>query len=354
MSLSPAGNGIGQPVRRREDLRLLTGRGRYSDDINVPGQAYAVMVRSPHAHALIRVDRHCRGDARAWRARRADRSRHAGRRTEADPARRAHRSSGGHQARERGRLAAIHSAALSDGHRRGAPCRRHRRHGDRNQPHRGKGCRGTGRWWTTPICLRWFTRDRRWRRMRRARGRTPHRISASMPRWATRARPTRRSRRAAHVVRFSTSVQRIAGVTMEPRAAVGEYDATTGRYTLHAGAGGAVRPAARHWPWCSASPDEDVRMVMHDVGGNFGTRGASNPEFALVAWAARRVGRAGEMDLRTQRGVPVRLPGARSDRRCRTRAGCARENSWPCAAPTWSTAARIPSRSARCTRAWRS
>src|SRR6476469_10157923 len=46
--------GIGQPVRRREDLRLLTGKGRYSDDFNLPGQAYAVMVRSPHAHALIR------------------------------------------------------------------------------------------------------------------------------------------------------------------------------------------------------------------------------------------------------------------------------------------------------------
>src|SRR5438105_5591783 len=46
--------GIGQPVRRREDLRLLTGNGRYSDDVNLPGQAYAVMVRSPHAHALIR------------------------------------------------------------------------------------------------------------------------------------------------------------------------------------------------------------------------------------------------------------------------------------------------------------
>src|ERR1044071_9759502 len=46
--------GIGQPVRRREDLRLLTGRGRYSDDLNLPGQAYAAMVRSSHAHALIR------------------------------------------------------------------------------------------------------------------------------------------------------------------------------------------------------------------------------------------------------------------------------------------------------------
>ena len=54
MNGGPAGTGIGQPVRRREDLRLLTGNGRYSDDANLPGQAYAVMVRSPYAHALIR------------------------------------------------------------------------------------------------------------------------------------------------------------------------------------------------------------------------------------------------------------------------------------------------------------
>ena len=54
MSVNPTGTGIGQPVRRREDLRLLTGHGRYSDDFNVLGQAFAVMVRSPHAHAHIR------------------------------------------------------------------------------------------------------------------------------------------------------------------------------------------------------------------------------------------------------------------------------------------------------------
>ena len=45
---------IGAPVRRREDLRLITGAGRYSDDLSLPNQAYAMMVRSPHAHALIR------------------------------------------------------------------------------------------------------------------------------------------------------------------------------------------------------------------------------------------------------------------------------------------------------------
>jgi carbon-monoxide dehydrogenase large subunit len=45
--------GIGQPVRRREDLRLVTGRGSYTDDLLLDGQAYAAFVRSPHAHARI-------------------------------------------------------------------------------------------------------------------------------------------------------------------------------------------------------------------------------------------------------------------------------------------------------------
>ena len=44
-------NGIGQPVRRKEDFRLLTGRGRYGDDVALPGQAYAAVVRSPLPHA---------------------------------------------------------------------------------------------------------------------------------------------------------------------------------------------------------------------------------------------------------------------------------------------------------------
>ncbi|CAN5920844.1 xanthine dehydrogenase family protein molybdopterin-binding subunit [soil metagenome] len=46
--------GIGQPVLRFEDPRLLRGQGRYISDVNLPGQAYAVFVRSPHAHANIR------------------------------------------------------------------------------------------------------------------------------------------------------------------------------------------------------------------------------------------------------------------------------------------------------------
>src|ERR1700739_3276669 len=46
-------NGIGQPVRRKEDCRLLTGSGSFADDIHPPQLAHAVIVRSPHAHAQI-------------------------------------------------------------------------------------------------------------------------------------------------------------------------------------------------------------------------------------------------------------------------------------------------------------
>ena len=47
-------NGIGAAVKRREDFRFLTGLGRYTDDINRPGQAFACFVRSPHARAKIK------------------------------------------------------------------------------------------------------------------------------------------------------------------------------------------------------------------------------------------------------------------------------------------------------------
>src|ERR1700731_2700169 len=48
------GFGIGQPVRRREDLRLVRGGGRYTADENLTAQVYAESVRPPHAHPRIR------------------------------------------------------------------------------------------------------------------------------------------------------------------------------------------------------------------------------------------------------------------------------------------------------------
>src|SRR2546425_1047456 len=46
-------DGIGAPVKRREDFRLLTGQGRYAEAWNAPGQVHAAFVRSPHAHADV-------------------------------------------------------------------------------------------------------------------------------------------------------------------------------------------------------------------------------------------------------------------------------------------------------------
>ena len=52
-----ADTGFGASVRRREDPRFLTGRGRYVDDINRPGQLHAYFLRSPFAHArLVSID----------------------------------------------------------------------------------------------------------------------------------------------------------------------------------------------------------------------------------------------------------------------------------------------------------
>ncbi len=50
--------GVGQPVRRTEDPTLVRGQGRYTDDINLDGQVYAVMVRSRDAHGSDQIDRH--------------------------------------------------------------------------------------------------------------------------------------------------------------------------------------------------------------------------------------------------------------------------------------------------------
>src|SRR3954466_10708179 len=46
--------GVGQPVLRREDDTLVRGKGKYTDDFDLPGQAYAWIVRSSHAHGIIR------------------------------------------------------------------------------------------------------------------------------------------------------------------------------------------------------------------------------------------------------------------------------------------------------------
>src|SRR5262249_20687766 len=96
--------------------------------------------------------------------------------------------------------------------------------------------------------------------------------------------------RADHVVAMDFPIDRVTGVPLEPRSALGEYDAGSGRYTLQAGSGGAVRQKGELAAVLGIA-SERVRVLSYDVGGNFGTRNRVFVEFALVLWAARKLGR---------------------------------------------------------------
>ncbi|MBV8276459.1 MAG: carbon monoxide dehydrogenase, partial [Verrucomicrobia bacterium] len=50
---SPEIGGMGHPIKRKEDLRFIQGKGNYIDDVQLPGMIYGHMVRSPYAHARI-------------------------------------------------------------------------------------------------------------------------------------------------------------------------------------------------------------------------------------------------------------------------------------------------------------
>jgi aerobic carbon-monoxide dehydrogenase large subunit len=276
-------------VRRREDFRLLTGRGCYSDDYNFPGQAYAVMVRSPHAHARIRAI-----DAQAAKA-----------------------SPGvltvltGQDMLEDGLQAIPHSV----GTRHPADITLENRDGSPpfippHFPMTPDETRHCGEIVamvvaTSPAAAK-EAAELVWVDYK-ALPAVTHSVAAVQP-GAPLARGDASSNisvdaeigdpgatdaafaQAAHIVKFKTWIPRIVGVPMEPRAATGNYDPATGRYTLYAGIGGAVRPKQELAKILGVTEDK-VRVVMHEVGGNFGTRGSFNPEFALVVWAARHIGR---------------------------------------------------------------
>jgi carbon-monoxide dehydrogenase large subunit len=96
--------------------------------------------------------------------------------------------------------------------------------------------------------------------------------------------------KAAHVVTLKTRVQRVNGVPMEPRSVLGAYDPATRRYTLH-GCGGAIGRPKRELAIILGLEPERVRVISKDSGGNFGTRNYFFHEFALVCWAAGKIGR---------------------------------------------------------------
>jgi carbon-monoxide dehydrogenase large subunit len=95
---------------------------------------------------------------------------------------------------------------------------------------------------------------------------------------------------AAHVTSLDFVVTRVAVAPLEPRAAVGEFDRRTGRYTLHTGTQGPHGARALLTDIFKV-PQSHLRVVSGEVGGSFGMRSGIYPEMVLVLWAAQRLRR---------------------------------------------------------------
>jgi len=282
-------NGIGQPVRRKEDLRLLTGRGRFGDDIALPGQAHAQFVRSPHTHArIVAVNKTAALAAPGVLAVLTGADYAAAglgaiphnpglsappdvqaRLTDGPPIATCHYPLPADRARFVGEPVALVAAETIAAAKDAAelldiafePLPAVVRAADAVAP-------GAPVLWDEApdnVCIDIEVGD----------------AAATAAAFA----------RAAHVVRLETWAQRVTGVPMEPRTIAADYDAASGIYTLYTGSGRGVAKVRTDLAQVLGVPEERVRCVCGDMGGNFGTRNLFYPEYALLAWASRLVGR---------------------------------------------------------------
>ena len=97
--------------------------------------------------------------------------------------------------------------------------------------------------------------------------------------------------RAAHVSRVRLRDTRLAPATLEPRAGIGEFDAASGRYTLTASTQGVAVVRKLLAEGVFKVPLDKVRVLTRDVGGGFGMKAQTYPEYAALLYAARKLGR---------------------------------------------------------------
>ncbi|HSR71943.1 MAG TPA: xanthine dehydrogenase family protein molybdopterin-binding subunit, partial [Kiloniellales bacterium] len=93
------------------------------------------------------------------------------------------------------------------------------------------------------------------------------------------------------VVSLELDITRVQPAPIEPRGALGHYDAEADRYTLYAGIQSPHRAKTVLAKTIFKIPPERIRVVSPDVGGAFGNRNSAYPELSLVLWASRRLGR---------------------------------------------------------------
>ncbi len=273
---------VGQSVRRVEDQRLLQGLGRYSDDVNLPRQAYAVVVRSPHAHARIRGIRTAEAQkspgvlavltgadlaADGLGNLPTDSTR---KRRDGSPAFTTPRPA---LARERVRHVGDPVALVVAGTPEAAADAAERVVVDYEPlptvtgAARASAAGAPAVWEEAPdnVAFVWEA--------------------------GSRDAVARGFAGAAHVTRLDFVVTRVAALPLEPRGAVGEFDRRSGRYTLHTGIQAPHGLRALLAEQVLRVPQSQVRVVTGEVGGSFGMRSGIYPELVLVLWAAKRLGR---------------------------------------------------------------
>ncbi|HJW68705.1 MAG TPA: xanthine dehydrogenase family protein molybdopterin-binding subunit [Candidatus Binatia bacterium] len=281
-----ARQGIGKHVLRKEDARLLIGRGCYSDDVNFPGQAHACFVRSPHAHARIG-----RIETAAARATPGVIAVLTGVDAVADGVKPlVHSPMPGNPyeeiiRKEDVRFIAPHPVMPAD---------RVRFVGEivamviADTP-------AAARDGAEQVMIEWSALPAVTMSVAAAADNAPllyDDVTSNVcvdVKAGDAADTDHAFAGAAHVVRLQTWVHRITGVPMEPRTALATWDPASGRCTIHVQAGGLGRTQVGVAAALGV-PESAVRATARDVGGNFGTRNSCYPESVLVAWAARRLG----------------------------------------------------------------
>ena len=282
---------IGQSVLRKEDRRLLTGQGRFTDDLVLANQSYAVILRSPHAHAHIRaIDAAHAASApgvlailtgRDYTADGLKGLQHGP--SGADhfeitkPAFGPEAMPGGppplqppiavDRVRFVGEAVAIAVATSLEAARDAAELI------DVSYE---------------PLSAVTGIRDALAQDAPRLWDDRPDNLLVASSK-GDRAGAEAAFARAHRVVRLSSVNQRVSGAPMEPRVAIADYDKAQDRYTIYAVSQGVHRIKFAVSGCLGVAPDR-IRVVTGDVGGGFGVRSSAYPEYALLAWAARRVG----------------------------------------------------------------
>jgi carbon-monoxide dehydrogenase large subunit len=274
--------GIGQPVPRSEDPYLLRGEGRYTDDISLPSQAYAVIVRSRYGHGKI-----TKIETSAARAMPGVLSVITGH----DIA-----------AAGFGTLQCMLPAKNRDGTPMRQPVwpalaiERVRYVGDAiacvvaETVADAKAAAEAVEVEIEPLPAVTAAREAVKPGAPLLYDDVPNNIAADFH-YGDATKVAAAFARAAHVTRLELVNNRVVVCAMEPRSALAQYDAATDRWTLHAGCQGVFGLRGQLAKDILKVPTEKVRVLTGNVGGSFGMKAPVFPEYVCLFHAARSLGR---------------------------------------------------------------